>query len=190
VELGANDGLRQSNTLRLERSLGWRGLLIEPVVHRYFQLVSHRSSENSFECAACVPFDYADRWVEMEYGDLMTVAESLPGDLPNRELHRSSAVKFLPAGEHPVVFGARAAPLQELLDRHRAPRVVDFLSLDVEGAELQVLKGIDFRRTMFRYMLIETRSIDEIVNFLEPRGYVLLAKVTFHDYLFQAKPDN
>ena len=30
IELGANDGLRQSNTYYLEKNLGWRGILIEP----------------------------------------------------------------------------------------------------------------------------------------------------------------
>jgi len=184
VELGANDGLRQSNTLRLERELGWRGLLVEPVVHRYFELVANRSPSNSFACAACVPFDFNERWVEMEYGDLMSMPLGLSHDLPSVDQHRDNAKRHLAEKEHAVVFGARAATLQSLLDLHHAPDVVDFLSLDVEGAELDVLRGIDFSKTGFGLMLIESRSPGNLELFLRDKGYRLINKVTFHDYLF------
>src|SRR5690606_9659270 len=58
VELGASDGIRQSNTYWLERERGWSGRLIEPALNRYFEVKRNRSAANSFACAACVPFDY------------------------------------------------------------------------------------------------------------------------------------
>lgn len=184
VELGANDGLRQSNTLRLERNLGWRGLLIEPIPHRFFELRRNRARENHFECVACVPFDFKDRWVEIAYADLMTVSTGLTNDLPSVDAHLELAQQFLAAGENSVTFGSRASTLQSVMDSCSAPKEIDFLSLDVEGAELAVLRGIDFDETSFRYILVESRAIEEIATFLEPKGYRMLEQVTHHDFLF------
>jgi FkbM family methyltransferase len=187
VELGANDGLRQSNTLHLERQLAWRGLLIEPVMHRFFQLVENRDTANHFACVACVPFDFQERWVQMEYADLMTITSGLPSDLPSRKQHLSNAEKFLRANESSITFAARASTLQDLLDFHCSPSTIDFMSLDVEGAELAVFQGVDFSRTRFRFILVESRSIESVVAFLEPHGYELLEKLTVHDYLFRLR---
>ena len=44
--------------------------------------------------------------------------------------------------------------------------MIDFLSLDVEGAELDVLNGIDFNNYNFKNILIETKNFDKIHNFL------------------------
>lgn len=175
--------------MRLEEKLAWRGLLIEPVVHRYFELVANRSSMNSFACAACVPFDFDEKWVEVEYGDLMTIPVGLRHDLPSVSQHRDAAKKFLLGSEHAVTFGARAVTLQELLEIYSAPPLVDFLSLDVEGAEIDVLKGIDFSKTRFRFMLVESRSISDLESFLNSKGYYLEKKMTVHDYLFVPEPE-
>lgn len=186
VELGANDGLRQSNTLILEKRLGWRGLLIEPVPHRFFELVSNRSNRNSFACAACVPFEYRDRWVGMSYGDLMTVATDLRVDLGSVDDHMAKAQTFLSARESIVSFGARAATLQDLLDSCSAPSIIDFLSLDVEGAEVEVLRGVNFEKYSFDNILVESRSIENLRSFLDPKGYELIDQVTHHDFFFSS----
>jgi hypothetical protein len=54
---------------RVER--GWSGLLIEPALNRYLELRADRSTRNSFVCTAYVPFDYADEFVHLRYGNLM-----------------------------------------------------------------------------------------------------------------------
>ncbi|CDZ30625.1 Hypothetical protein, partial CDS, partial [Neorhizobium galegae bv. officinalis] len=82
-------------------------------------------------------------------------------------------------------FGAVAKPLSTILDEGKAPALMDILSLDVEGAELEVLMGVDFDRHNFRFMVIECRNIDRMRSFLEAKGYSLLDKLTGHDYLFK-----
>ena len=79
VELGANDGVRQSNTYKLQRHFGWTGLLIEPSPRRFVECVANRAFGNRPEvrCAACVPLDFHDRFVEIEDADLMSVAKGL-----------------------------------------------------------------------------------------------------------------
>jgi hypothetical protein len=75
--------------------------------------------------------------------------------------------------------------LQSILDESVSPALVDLLSLDVEGGELEVLAGVDFQKTNFRYIVIETRSIDEVRKFLFGYNYRELSQLTHHDYLFE-----
>ena len=76
-----------------------------------------------------------------------------------------------------------ATTLTSILDRHRVKRI-DFLSLDVEGFELQVLQGIDFERHRPSLMLIEARWRDEIDSFLKPL-YSPIAQLSHHDVLYK-----
>lgn len=184
VELGANDGVRQSNTYWLERERGWSGLLIEPALNRYFELKRNRSPANSFACAACVPFDYPNEFVAMQYADLMTVSRDLESDLPDASGHLASAQGYMKRHEEVVVFGAHARTLQALLDAADAPSVVDLLSLDVEGAEVAVLRGVDHERTRFRHILVESRDVAALKGLLESLGYTLRSQLSHHDYLF------
>jgi hypothetical protein len=76
-----------------------------------------------------------------------------------------------------------ARTLTAVLDSHGIRRV-DFLSLDVEGYELEVLKGLDFDRFRPTLMLIEARYREEIDNFLKPR-YQPVAELSHHDVLYR-----
>lgn len=77
-----------------------------------------------------------------------------------------------------------ATPLQTLLDTAGAPKTIDLLSLDVEGAEIEVLKGIDHTRTRFRYLCIESRNSEKLTQYLTEHGYLFIALLSHHDYLF------
>jgi len=184
VELGANDGIRQSNTFHFEKFRGWRGVLIEPIPHRFLECVANRHEQNTFFCNACVPLDYLEKYVDMLFVDLMTVSESLQSDVPDIDEHVRRGESFLSANERTVRFGAVAAPLSKLLEQASAPANMDLLSLDVEGAELDVLKGIDFNSHNFDYMLIESRAPTPLMSFLREHNYHLADMLSKHDYLF------
>lgn len=185
VELGANDGIRQSNTYFLEKEYGWRGLLVEPSLNNYIQLLRNRDARNSFACAACVPFDYAEPFVRMTYANLMTVSRDLSTDLPDLDSHVSDGARFLKSTAEAVDFGAVARTLDALLDSAQAPSQIDLLSLDVEGAEIPVLMGVDHARFRFRRMVIECRSPQALDDFLRPLGYRLESTLSDHDYLYR-----
>src|SRR6056300_1481023 len=50
VELGANDGVSQSNSLYFETKRNWRGVLIEPSPHNFLLCKEQRSTENNIFC--------------------------------------------------------------------------------------------------------------------------------------------
>lgn len=189
VELGANDGLRQSNTYYFERYRNWRGLLVEPSPHNFVACRRNRSPRNTIFCAACVSFENEDEFVRMLYADLMTTPLSLPNDIRDPVGHAKSGTQFLPAHETVFEFGAVARRLSELLDEAAAPERMDFLSLDVEGAEIEVLRGVDHTRYRFRYILVECRDLAQMTEYLGRQGYVQEAVFSGHDYLFRDTRD-
>jgi hypothetical protein len=74
VEAGANDGIKQSNTLYFEKYKGWTGLLIEPIPELANKCQKNRPN-STVEHAALVADDYPDEKVELRYCDLMSVVK-------------------------------------------------------------------------------------------------------------------
>ena len=74
LDVGSNDGRTASNTWHLERSLNWRGILVEPVLHLYFESRKLRQANNVFVNAACVDPSFSDPCLKMIYAGLMTVS--------------------------------------------------------------------------------------------------------------------
>ena len=180
VELGANDGVSQSNTFYFERYKNWRGLLIEPYPANYLKCLKSRSRDNHIFCNACVSFDHKDRFVELIFSNLMTSSLNLESDIQNPLPY----VYLDKKNENKFKFGALATTLNNLLLKSKAPQKIDFLSLDVEGAEIEVLKGIDHNIFRFKFMLIESRDFNKLQNYLKLLGYELIEKLTERDYLF------
>ena len=187
VELGANDGVDQSNTLYFERERGWRGVLIEPILHNFLKCQGNRAADNAFFCAACVSDDYQAPYVRLTYANLMTTPHGVDSDIGDPAEHARSGAVYLKPGEKPVEVMAVARTLSSLLDEAGAPAEMDLLSLDVEGGELEVLKGLDHRRHRFRYLLVECRDPQRLASYLADAGYILIDKISQHDYLYAAR---
>ena len=188
VELGANDGVAQSQTKYLEVYHGWHGVLIEPTPEIFKMLKMNRSKRNYFENSACVSFKFPNSKIPMLYSDLMTIGLEGQNDIANRGLHAHEGIGHLLRGSENYEYSASATTLNQILTTSKAPRVIELLSLDVEGAELEVLRGIDFTRYKFKILLVETRSIREVEHFLDKHGYLLLAQVSKLDYIFSSAP--
>jgi FkbM family methyltransferase len=184
IELGANDGITQSNTKHFELFKGWHGVLIEPSPTQFKKLKKFRSKRNHFYNAACVAFDFPKDTIELIYSNLMSVALEGRNDIADPFEHAKAGEKHSDR-EQSYKFYAQARTLQSILDESESPALVDLLSLDVEGGELEVLAGVDFQKTNFRYIVIETRSIDEVRKFLFSNNYRELSQLTHHDYLFE-----
>lgn len=157
--MGGLDGVMQSNTCLLEKALSWRGILIEPSPNGA-ELCRRNRSSSVHQCAL-VDFDYT----------LPTIRGDFNG-------HPMSSVGGVRLGR-PANVEVPARTLQSILDEE-GQSVIDFFSLDVEGYELDVLKGIDFTRTIFKYLLIEIyiKDLNEISMFLSEKGYQLIGCIT------------
>lgn len=188
VEAGANDGVRQSNTLYFERYLGWKGLLIEPVPR-----LAERCRQNRWACAvencALVSSTYASPEIEISYCDLMSLVKGSRADPEEEARHLALGGQFLKRGEVPQTLCVPAKTLSRVLDEHRMDHV-DFLSLDVEGYEPEVLRGIDFSRHRPVHVLIEVRdrkSVEEILSPWYREVAVLSRNDVYEDIIYTSK---
>ena len=184
VELGANDGVTQSNSLYFERHRGWRGVLVEPAPQNFLKCRQNRSVKSSIFCAACVSFGYSQEFVRIAYLNLMSTPISMESDIQDPRAHARLGDRFLGHGETIFEFGAVARPLNSLLQEADAPKLIDFLSLDVEGAELEVLKGVDHNAFRFKFILVECRDFTRLNAYLESKKYQFVEKLSGQDYLF------
>ena len=183
VELGANNGLSFSNSLYFERYKGWTGLLIEPAPEHFKELMLNRASKNHFSNVACVGFSYDQDLIALEYSDLMTTTLGIESDILDPVIHAKDGSKFW--GGDSFRFFAHAKTLSSILDDAGSPTSINFLSLDVEGVELEVLRGVDHSKYRFQYLCIESRSFETLNEYLDLNGYRYIKSLSPLDYLFK-----
>jgi FkbM family methyltransferase len=190
IELGANDGLRQSNTAFFELSRGWKGILIEPSVNKYEECIKNRPGSIVLNYA-CVSNDYVHDFVE--------------GDFNGQLMSSVNATRIVLEECKSPIVKVNATTLEKVLDGHLSQgKIIDFLSLDAEGYELNILKGLNLSKYTPKYMLIEIYSwdLDAITSFLGEHGYMLHSNFsnynpndnpgwdgTHNDYLFILRGD-
>jgi FkbM family methyltransferase len=141
-EAGAHDGFTQSNTYFLERHRGWSGVLVEAIPELHRKAARRRPRSKVFQAALVAPED-AGSTVTLQFGDLQSgsSAEHAVGGLLN-------------AGRAAYSVDAPARTISDVLDEAGVARL-DLLVLDIEGAELAALRGLDRSRHEVEVLVIE-----------------------------------
>jgi FkbM family methyltransferase len=185
VELGAADGITQSNTRYFEKNLGWKGILIEPEINNFIKCKKNRSKNNFFFNKACVGFNYKQKILKMISVGLMTTSLDENINKINPKLHAYQGKKYLKSDEKIQEFACNVSTLNDILIKSKSPKIIDFISLDVEGLEIEVLNGINFDHYIFKYILVESRDNNEMIKFLEKKNYQLIKEFPPRDLLFK-----
>ena len=126
VELGANDGISQSNTLFLEKYKNYRGVLIEPHPGNFEKCQKNRSEKNHFFMGACVSFDFGQPTMNLIYSNLMTVSLEGETTIGEPRKHANEGEKFL-RNESISQFSAKTQTLNGVLKQADAPAEIDKL---------------------------------------------------------------
>jgi FkbM family methyltransferase len=159
VEVGANDPYELSQTWHLEQA-GWAGILIEPQPDLAAKLRATRTA-NVYAVACSSP---------------QKAGRSLPFHVagPLSALDRD---RMAPGAEPERIIAVPTRTLDDILIEARAPSPIDFLSIDVEGHEFEVLQGFDFARWRPRLILLEDHvgSLDKH-RFLTRAGYRIIRR--------------
>jgi FkbM family methyltransferase len=169
VEAGAVDGFFESNTYYLEKFCGWNGLLIEPIPQMYRRIKYNRPNCLAYNCAL-TSFDYL--------GDTIDIVSQ----------HAISKISHNESCSNGVVIKVPARTLSSIFHESKVEKI-DFMSLDVEGFELEVLKGMEFDRCRPDTLLVECLDADSksrIIEFLSTH-YDLICEASYRDLLFVAK---
>tara|TARA_R110002110_G_scaffold52171_2_gene152285 strand:- start:895 stop:1545 length:651 start_codon:yes stop_codon:yes gene_type:complete len=188
IEAGANNGIWQSNTLYLETELGWSGLLIEPNKQKFEECKKNRKDErNIFYNCALVDFDYEQNYIEGYFNE-NDYENSLMAQVCVNNPEFSKDDK---RWQNKLKVQVPARRLSDLLSENNIEEI-DFLSLDVEGYEYNVLNGIDFKHHFPKMICAEIRdahrfgseSFFHIKQLLEKNNYTLTSKLA-HNYFFE-----
>ncbi|HWP26648.1 MAG TPA: FkbM family methyltransferase [Xanthobacteraceae bacterium] len=160
VEVGANDPHELSQTWHLE-TLGWTGVLIEPQPALAARLARARVA--SVFAAACTSPQNAGR----------TMPFYVAG--PHSALDRD---RMTHGATPEQVIEVPTRTLDSILEEADAPSPIDFLSVDVEGHELEVLRGFNFARWRPRLIVVEDH-VEGLAKhwFIQSHGYRLIRRV-------------
>ena len=164
VDIGAHDGWTISNTYLLEWRYGWSGLCIEANPRSFEKLVRTRR-------ATCL-----NLCIDRKPGTVSFAVRDVLGGIidPALDNHGQPGVEAIQL---------ETVPLNVVLREHGAPAVMDYLSIDVEGAEDRVLDSLDFGRYRFNCITIE-RPSDALRTILAAHAYVLVKEVPSLDCFY------
>ena len=152
VDLAANDATILSNTYSLEKKFGWTGLCIEPNPI-YWANLTYR------ECQVVAAVVGKERMEEVRFR------------FDNGDHGGIVGNGFDNGKRHEKVSDPRyTVTLKEILERFNAPRRIDYLSLDVEGAEEFIIKEFPLTEYTVSLMTIE-RPKERLRALLDQNGY-------------------
>lgn len=158
VDIGANDGINLSNTYLLEHMFDWSGICVEPLPYRYDQLITNRPKSKCYNCAV----------YSVDNLDVSFVCADLFSGISDC-IDRHTQFKRYPK----IIVKTRR--LDNILKECDSPRWIDYLSIDTEGSELEILKSMDFNTYSCGVIHVEHNYIEprrsEMRQLLESYGY-------------------
>jgi FkbM family methyltransferase len=177
VEVGALDGIGASNTYFFEKERNWCGLLIEPNPIEFEKMKTSDRNFSKMENCAISNVEMDINFLSIGgpcnvLSGIMEFYNQKHIDRINHELDMYS--KYTEGHElysTREIIKMKAVKLQTLFDKKKKKKI-DLISIDVEGAEMQVLQSIDFNKSDIKCFLIENNyGLEKETSFLNSKGY-------------------
>jgi len=146
-EVGSYDGIKGSNTYFFEKYLDWSGICIEPTPLFYKKLCQNRKAI-TMQCCAY------DRNVEKEFMAISGKGEMLSGLVDKYNIYHTDRINKETVNSDKNIIDVRCIPLKRIFNDFDIT-VVDYLSIDTEGSEINVLRGIDFEKVHINVISVE-----------------------------------
>ena len=171
VEIGAGDGVKISNTYLLEKA-DWQGIIVDPINY---------SSEN-IKLRKCIKDKraiYSKSGLKLKFLAVEPVPESsLQGENFSGILeHIGDYSKTLPN----KIIDVETVSLNDLLEQYNAPNKIDYISIDTEGAEFEIINNFDFNKYDVEIFTIEHNHASfrkDVIKLLNDKKYFRLPNVT------------
>lgn len=180
IEVGAADGVRSSNTLFFEESLGWKGLLIEGATENFLKLFANGRRPRSIKTYSAV---CTEQGVAKFLGDGMAA-----GAVEDMTRHHIESW-----GRHfksLALYNVPCNTMTELTQKAKMPKTIDLMSVDIEGGERRAIETFDWDAHNVRVVIIEpgrscfpkARSQNECAEFLKRKGFCLVARRAVNEF--------
>ncbi|HLB94298.1 MAG TPA: FkbM family methyltransferase [Candidatus Babeliales bacterium] len=183
VEIGAHDGVTHSNTLFFERELGWRGVCVEPRASAFKSLTQNRKCDCLQACITAKNEKRMFLEVEGFAAELSGLVDTYePGHRNRIDLEISQN-----GGQYRTIE-VDCIDFNTLCQRYNL-KAIDFMSIDTEGCELEILRNIDFSKIEIKVIAIENNYRNpEIRAIMERNGFVSVGQLSTDDiYVFGRK---
>lgn len=161
IEIGATNGIALSNTYLLENKFNWTGLLVEPAKIWHKDLFVNRKCNISTKCV----YDRS--------GDKVIFNETKIRSFSTIDSF-SMSDSWGPSRVSRKKYEVETITLDDLIEQFALPKVIDFLSIDTEGSEFNILSQVNFSKYRFRAITCEhnfTSNREKIYSLLIDNGY-------------------
>tara|TARA_B110000027_G_C16102243_1_gene293652 strand:- start:824 stop:1636 length:813 start_codon:yes stop_codon:yes gene_type:complete len=174
-ELGAADGISFSNTWILEKKLNWDGLLIEASKQWKPHLIKNRNSKISYDCVwsktgESINFNEVgdvSKKISDKSDEFAKAMYSTIDQFSNKDIHsrlRKKGKKYKLEG----------ITLTDLFQKFNVPKEIDYLSIDTEGSEFEILSVFDFDKYKIKIITVEhnySKNREKIFKLLTNKSY-------------------
>jgi hypothetical protein len=158
MEVGAYDGVEGSNTYLMEKSYGWKGILVECSPRWYPSIWQNRNA---------ILMPYAVFNEDDKILNFYDTGNGIAGLVDTNEHYSNRTAP---------IINVMTKKLTTILDNACAPNYIDFLSLDTEGSEYEILSHHDFDKYLFGYICVEHNNVvhnrTRIRELLISKGYL------------------
>ena len=159
VDFGAYDGITLSNSYMLEKHFGFKGILSEPNPKFAKMIPKYRKAVVEEKCVWSASGEILEF---VDAGKISTIKDFADSDM-HAHLRQSR-----------LSFEVETITLTDMLQKHGAPAKIDYLSIDTEGSEFEILNSHDFSKFSFKVITVEhafTSQREKIYNLLTKHGY-------------------
>jgi FkbM family methyltransferase len=169
VDVGAHDGRTINNTLFFSESRGWKGINIEPLPEVFQKLVVNRPCDVNIQVAVDTKEGEVEFFCNTGYTEMISGIKSHYDPRHKNRLDWEIG-KF--GGQSKTIL-VKTRTLESIFDERKI-KEVNYLSVDVEGAEYAVIKSIEFDKVHIDVIGFENNFPDSsgpIIGYLEAKGY-------------------
>jgi FkbM family methyltransferase len=174
VDVGAHDGISINNTLYFERYNGWTGINIEPIAEVYDKLVVNRPFCININCAVSNRDGYADFILNNGYTEMLS---GLKNSYDYRHIDRLQEENNMTNSTSRIITVCTKR-LETIFDEKNIKHV-NYVSIDVEGGEFDVIKSINFDKVFIDVIGFENNYNDvsvPIVEYLSSKNFQVCHK--------------
>jgi len=174
VDVGAHDGISLNNTLYFEKNNNWRGINIEPIKKVFEKLVLNRPNNINLNCAICNNDGETEFLCNTGYTEMLS---GIKDNFDKRHLMRLQS-ENIESKSTTEIIKVQTKKLETILHENNISHV-NYLSIDVEGAEFEVIKSINFDKVFIDVIGFENNYDDvsvPIVEYLQNKGFIFINK--------------
>jgi FkbM family methyltransferase len=174
VDVGAHDGVSINNTLYFYKNNNWTGINIEPIKQVFDKLVTNRPNDINLNCAVCNNDGETDFLCNTGYTEMISGIKHTFDPRHLSRLHSENSIM----GSTTEIIKVNTKKLETICYENNISHI-NYLSIDVEGAEFEVIKSINFDKVFIDVIGFENNYNDSsipIVNYLENNNFVVIHK--------------